>query len=245
MAFSIRKREEKTAHKDMGLLDVLLMQNLQDRFCEANNLYLVCLSKKHGVITKAHGSREELTYVHSLVGMDTHVSLMNKMMENGIESVVEENCESNLVKMCGVSIRVGGETVAIWIVIGIMENVSDEVPSYIMQTTPDRYYKSIEFLETLSKQMFAVKMEELLAQEAFMRSRESEAQMEAELRRNEVMTGIVKMLESENEFTKIVEDIGNNNTFFNVLIFIHSLIFQRHIVENRDSLLPDSNFPLL
>lgn len=206
MAFSIRKREEKTAHKDMGLLDVLLMQNLQDRFCEANNLYLVCLSKKHGVITKAHGSREELTYVHSLVGMDTHVSLMNKMMENGIESVVEENCESNLVKMCGVSIRVGGETVAIWIVIGIMENVSDEVPSYIMQTTPDRYYKSIEFLETLSKQMFAVKMEELLAQEAFMRSRESEAQMEAELRRNEVMTGIVKMLESENEFTKIVED---------------------------------------
>lgn len=207
MAFSIRQREEKQSQNDMGLLDNLLMQNLQDRFCDANNLYLVCLSKKHGVVTKAYGSKEELQYIHSLVGMDLHVSLMNKMIGNRIESVVEENCETDLVKMCGVAIRVGGETAAIWIVIGIMEGISDDVPPYIMQTNPDRYYKSLEFLETLSKQMFAVKMEEILAQEAFLRSRESESQMEAELRRNEVMTSIVKMLESENSFTKIVDDI--------------------------------------
>lgn len=207
MAFSIRKREEKTTQSDMGLLDTALMQSLQDRFCDANNVYLVCLSKKEGVVTKAYGTKEELQYIHSLVNMDMHVSLMNKMIRTGIESVVEENCENSLVKMCGVSIRVGGETAAIWIVIGIMEKDSEEVPPYIMKTSPERFYKSIEFLETLSKQMFAVKMEELIAQEAFLRSRESESQMEAELHRNEVMTTIVKMLESENEFTKIVSDI--------------------------------------
>lgn len=207
MAFAIRKREENRAQNDMGLLDPVLMKNLQDRFCDANNLYLVCLSIKHGVITKAYGSKEELEYLHSLVGMDRHVSLMNKIIGSNIESVVEENLGTNLVKMCGVSIRVSGEIAAIWIVLGIMEGVSDDVPSYIMQTSPDRFYKSIEFLETLSKQMFAVKMEELLTQEAFLRSRESESQMEAELHRNEVMTSVVKMLESENGFTDVVNDI--------------------------------------
>lgn len=207
MAFSIRKRDDRRRNTDQGLLDASLMQSLQDRFCDANNVYLVCLSKKRGVVTKAYGSKEELGYIHSIVNMDMHVSLMNKLLDNGIESVLEEDCGTDLVKMCGVSIKVGGETAATWIVIGVMEGEGAEVPECVMRTTPERFYKSLEFLETLSKQMFAVKMEELLAQEAFLKSRESETQMEAELHRNEVMTAIVKMLESENGFDKIVDDI--------------------------------------
>lgn len=207
MAFSIRKRDDRRRSTDQGLLDASLMQSLQDRFCDANNVYLVCLSKKRGVVTKAYGSREELGYIHSIVNMDMHVSLMNKLLDNGIESVLEEECGTDLVKLCGVSIKIGGETAATWIVIGVMESDDADVPECVMRTTPERYYKSLEFLETLSKQMFAVKMEELLAQEAFLKSRESEAQMETELHRNEVMTAIVKMLESENGFDKIVDDI--------------------------------------
>lgn len=207
MAFSIKKSEERRRSADTGLLDVALMQSLQDRFCDANNLYLVCLSKKRGVVTKAYGSKEELGYIHDMVNMDRHVSLMNKLLDNGIESVIEEDCGTDLIKMCGVSIKVSGETAATWIVIGVMEQEGADVPACVMRTTPERFYKSLEFLETLSKQMFAVKLDELLAQEAFLKSRESEAQMEAELHRNEVMTAIVKMLESENGFDKIVDDI--------------------------------------
>lgn len=207
MAFAMRKREERQRGMDQGLLDAALMQSLQDRFCDANNVYLVCLSKKRGVITKAYGSKEELGYIHGLVDMDKHVSLLNKLLDNSIESVMEEDCGTDLVKMCGVSIKVSGETAATWVVIGVMENGCDDVPEYVMRTTAERYYKSLEFLETLSKQMFAVKMEELLAQEAFLKSRESEAQMETELHRNEVMTSIVKLLESENPFDEIANTI--------------------------------------
>ena len=41
MAFSTTKRENETQGIDQGLLDASLMQNLQDRFCDANNIYLV------------------------------------------------------------------------------------------------------------------------------------------------------------------------------------------------------------
>lgn len=207
MAFAIKEKEDSLQNPDMGLLDASLMQNLQDRFCDANNVYLVCLSKKRGVITKAYGSKEELAYIHGLVDMDKHILLMNKLSDNGIESVLEEDCGVDFVKMCGVSIKIGGQTIATWIVIGVMEQEDAGIPEYVMCTTPERYYKSLEFLESLSRQMFAVKMEELLAQEAFLKSRESETQMEAELHRNEVMTSIVKMLESEDAFDKIVDEI--------------------------------------
>ena len=211
MAFSIKKDDEKHAKTDMGLLDSSLLQALQDRFCNANNLYLVCLSRKQGVITKAYGTKDELNYIHGLVNMDQHVSLLNKMVDSGIENVIEEDCGLDYVKMCGVSIRVDGKTMAIWIVIGILEPEADNagvaVPDYIMTTTQERYYKSMEFLETLSKQVFAVKMEEMLAQEAFQKSRESEEQMKSELRRNEVITSIVETLESEEGFTEITNQI--------------------------------------
>ena len=195
MALSRGMNQEASQDTDLGLLDATLMQNLQDRFCDANNVYLVCLSRTRGVVTKAYGSKEELAYIHGLTGVERHMTLMNRLLDDGIESVLEEDCGNDLVKMCGVSIKIGGKTAAIWIVIGIMDREGGDVPSYVMRTTPERYDKSLEFLETLSKQMFAVKMEELMAQEAVLKSRESETQMEAELHRNEVMTSIVKMLE--------------------------------------------------
>lgn len=207
MAFSIREKEDRRKNTDQGLLDAALMQSLQDRFCDANNVYLVCLSKRRGVVTKAYGSREELEYLHGQVNMDRHVRLMNRLLDSGIESVLEEQCDVPWIKLCGVSIKVGGETAATWIVIGIMDCAEADAPRCVMRTTPERYYKSLEFLETLSKQMFAVKMEEMIAQEAFQKSRESESQMEAELHRNEVMTSIVKMLESEKSFDVIVNAI--------------------------------------
>ncbi len=207
MAFSIKKNDEKYTRTDTGLLDSALLQGLQDRFCSANNLYLVCLSRQQGVITKAYGTREELNYIHSLVSMDQHVSLLNKMMGAEIENVIEEECEPDYVKMCGVSIKVDGETTAIWIVIGILEPEAAaqevQVPDGIMTTTEERYYKSMKFLETLSKQVFAVKMEEMIAQEAFQKSKKSEEQTKLELRRNEAITTIVKTLELDESFTEV------------------------------------------
>ena len=207
MAFSIKTREEKKAKIDFGLVDPAMMQDLQDHFCEAHNLYLACLSKKNGVITKAYGSREELSYIHNKVDMDMHVSLLNRLINSNLESVVEMNCNQNLTKMCGIAVRMDGDIVAIWIAIGIIEGAEENIPSYMKCTTEEQFYKSIEFLETISKQLFAVKQEEHLAQEAFVVSRASESKMEEELRRNGVLTTIVKMLESENEFNKIVDDI--------------------------------------
>lgn len=207
MAFTAGKSKEIEGKSNDWLLDQSLMQSMQDRFCDANNVYMVCLNAQNGVVTKAYGTKEELEYVYSKAGRERHVSLLDKMTGHSIESVVEEPLDTDFIKMSGVAIHVSGETIAVWIVIGIMDDSTEDIPDYMMRTSPERYYKSLEFLESLSKQIFAVKMEEVLAQEAFNKSRESETQMKEQLNRNEAMTSILKMLESENSFTKIVDDI--------------------------------------
>lgn len=91
--------QEASQDTDLGLLDATLMQNLQDRFCDANNVYLVCLSRTRGVVTKAYGSKEELAYIHGLTGVERHMTLMNRLLDDGIESVLEEDCGNDLVKV--------------------------------------------------------------------------------------------------------------------------------------------------
>lgn len=51
---------------------------MQDRFCDANNVYMVCLNAQNGVVTKAYGTKEELEYVYSKAGRERHVSLLDK-----------------------------------------------------------------------------------------------------------------------------------------------------------------------
>ncbi len=209
MAFSIRKREEKKGKVNLGIVDPGMMQDLQDHFCDTHNLYLACISKRHGVITKAYGSKEELAYIHSKVDMDMHVELLDRLVNTNTENVVKMECSQNLTRMCGVAVRVNGDIVASWIAIGIMEDASENVPSYMKCTTEEQFYKSIQFLEMISRQLFAVKQGEHLAQEAFAVSRASENKMEAKLRRNTVLASIVNQLDSENEFIRIVDDILN------------------------------------
>ena len=81
---------------------------------------MVCLNAQNGVVTKAYGTKEELEYVYSKAGRERHVSLLDKMTGHSIESVVEEPLDTDSIKMSGVAIHVSGETIAVWIVIGIM-----------------------------------------------------------------------------------------------------------------------------
>lgn len=202
--------EQKDKELDSLLMDSGMVQMLQDQFCPANNVYCVCLNRNEGVITKAYGSKEELDYLHGKMGMERHISMLGRLMDNEIEDVVEEELEEDYLKMCGVAIKVGGKKLAIWVVLAVLDEpgiCGADVPECIKTTTTERFYASIRFLENLTRQYFAIKMEEVLAQEAFLQSRESEEKLKAELRRSEIMTKVVSMLESEKSFADIAFEI--------------------------------------
>ena len=50
----------------------------------------------------------------------------------------------------------------------------DEIPAGIMTTTEEHYYKSLELLDTISRQYFSAKLGELMLMKEFRKSRDSE-----------------------------------------------------------------------
>lgn len=193
-----------------GLIDTKMLQELQDQFCYSNNLYVVCLGQKEGVITKAYGTKEELEYVHSLVNESVYMQLVSKIENEQIETMVEYPATQDFVKVCAISTRIEGKTQVIWVIVGLLEEKitsQNSLPEGMMTTTETHYYASVEFLSLLSAQLFEVKINQLIAQTAMKKSQNSENAMQHQLQRLRTMTEVIQMLESDDAFADLVENV--------------------------------------
>lgn len=193
-----------------GLIDTKMLQKLQDQFCYSNNLYVVCLGQKEGVITKAYGTKDELEYVHSLVNESVYMQLVSKIENEQIETMVEYPATQDFVKVCAISTRIEGKTQVIWVIVGFLEEKMTSqagVPEEMMITTEAHYYASVEFLSLLSAQLFEVKINQLIAQTAMKKSQNSEIAMQHQLHQMQTMTKVIQTLESDDAFADLVENV--------------------------------------
>lgn len=195
---------------DNGLIDSAMLQQLQDQFCHANNLYLVCLGREEGVITKAYGSREELSFLHSLVDKQAYMNLIMRAEHDWVETMLEQQVSQACIKMCSIATRIEKKVEVIWVVIGLLRDAMPEgieLPEYMMTTTEKGFYASAEFLASLSTQLFEVKINQMIAQDAMKKSLDSELEIKQQLDRTQAMAEVIGMLESDEGFTELTQRI--------------------------------------
>lgn len=195
---------------DNGLIDSAMLQQLQDQFCRANNLYLVCLGREEGVITKAYGSREELSFLHSLVDKQAYMNLIMRAEHDWVETMLEQQVSQACIKMCSIATRIEKKVEVIWVVIGLLREAVPEgieLPDYMMTTTEKGFYASAEFLASLSTQLFEVKINQMIAQDAMKKSLDSELEIKQQLDRTQAMAEVIGMLESDEGFTELTQRI--------------------------------------
>lgn len=195
-------------------LDRDMIKILQDAFCRADRVYAVCLSKSGEKVTEGYGTEEEKAWIQNVLDTEqVDTEFWEKLLGDGIETVVEQETKCSFAKVCALAIRVSDKTEAVWLVTAFLsEKLTEDVtiPAGIMTTTEENYYKSLELLDTLSRQYFSAKWGEMLVIEAFQKNKESAKVMEQELRRSETLTEIVRMLESKQSSSEIVEEILQN-----------------------------------
>ncbi len=193
-----------------SLIDAELLQRLQNHFCDANDIYVTCLDRERNVITRASVDEDAERFFEEKLTEETKNRLLNAVEMSQVEAIVEELTDPSYIKLCGVVTRVASAITLVWIVAAVIEEKlrpEDELPEYIHTTTEERYYRSVAFLESISKQIMMVKEQEYLADEARELAQESEEKYKAQMKRSEAMTSVVRMLASEEAFGKVVNDI--------------------------------------
>ena len=91
---------------DTNLIDISMLQQLQDQFCCADHLYLMCVDKNKGVVTKPFGTEEQVGFLRTQVDKHAYMELVDQMQHDRMETVVERETAQDFMKLCAVSTKV-------------------------------------------------------------------------------------------------------------------------------------------
>lgn len=195
---------------EQSLVDAGIMKSFQDHFGPVSYIYMSSMNPDYGVITNFSGTEQERQFFRERIGEATYASLLQKVQNCAVESVVEEDVAVPYLKLCAVITRVSGKAQIIWIINAVISDYltgEENLPDGICVTSEERFYRTIEYMEYTVRCMLATRLEEMIAEEAMQSSAQAERSATMRLQRSETMTQIMKMLESENGFGKIVDDI--------------------------------------
>ncbi len=192
-----------------SLIDTELLEKLQLHFCKANDVYLACLDRDRNVLTAVYHSDQERDFFNRIIDGDAGKRLLATVEMSQVESIVEEELDIPYVKLCGIINRVNKSLTLVWIVTAVIEEKirpEDEVPDYVLRTSEDHFYRSLGFLETLSRQIFIIKEHELNARDAMVQALETEEKYKYQLFRSEAMTRVLRLLEAEEDIERVLKD---------------------------------------
>ena len=187
------------------------MQSLQNAFCKANDMYIICVGKSHGQITSFSGSKAEEEFCDLKFSSEMRREIMDSFIDGTADNIVERFGTEEYLMYRGVAIRgAAGAFLGVWLCFGIDKNRLPEdktLPENLKLTTLDAFDKSILLIETLTKYYFAEKIKTQTLKQQLLEEKDTEHEIKYKLKKNEIMTDILRLMESENSFSKISEDI--------------------------------------
>lgn len=191
-----------------SLIDTELLEKLERHFSKANNVYLGCFDRERNMLTPGQGTDEETEFFKDIISREAGERLFAEVEMTQVEAIVEKELEQPYVKLCGVINRINGSIALVWVAVAVIEEKlteADEVPAFILRTSEEQFYRSIAFLETLTKQIFRIKEHEINAEEAMKQAIEAEGKYRDQLYRSEAMARVVRLIEMEDSFETVCE----------------------------------------
>ena len=77
---------------DTNLIDISMLQQLQDQFCCADHLYLMCVDKNKGVVTKPFGTEEQVGFLRTQVDKHAYMELLSESIICKISVIARLRC---------------------------------------------------------------------------------------------------------------------------------------------------------
>ena len=191
-----------------NLIDTELLEKLQKHFCRANDVYLACVGRERNVLTAHYGTEQEQAFLKQYCPEDAEERLFQAVAMSQVETIVEVDMDVPFLKLCAIINRVNGSVAVLWIVAAVLEEKLPEgleIPACVCTTSENHFYRSMAFLEALSRQIFIIKEHQLQAQSAMEQALAAEEKYKQQLNRSEAMAAVVRMMESEEAFSQIVD----------------------------------------
>ena len=92
---------ERSIVPEERLIDLQLTKEMQERFCEANDLYTMCLDSQKRTIGELYGTEEEKAFIKGRVPEELYGELLERLYATEVEDMIEEPLAEENIRLCG------------------------------------------------------------------------------------------------------------------------------------------------
>lgn len=190
--------------------DSKLFQKIQDYFCMVNGIYLSCLTKKDGVMTEVCQCNDKWKSMLTFIGEEKYENLLLRLSDCRVENLIDEPLDRDYIRLYGLIVRVDNTHDIYWIIAAVIdEQMSNDernlLPDGIIITSEARLNRTIEFLETMTRQLLITKRDEDAANEALSLIRKSDEEIKKQFHMLEAINSVIKLLEMDGSFTDMAQ----------------------------------------
>lgn len=190
--------------------DSKLLKKIQDYFCMVNGIYLSCLTKKDGVMTEVCQCNDKWKSMLTFIGEEKYEKLILRLSDCRVENLIDEPLDKDYIRLYGLIVRVDNTHDIYWIIAAVIdEQMSNDernlLPDGIIITSEARLNRTIEFLETMTRQLLITKRDEDAANEALSLIRKSDEEIKKQFHMLEAINSVIKLLEMDGSFTDMAQ----------------------------------------
>lgn len=199
-------------HAMEGLLEKGDMEQLQEQFCRAEDVFALCMDDKGHPVTEWSGEKTERERIRGCVSAERMDAMFRRVSEEGsLEEQIVEPTEYENVRLAALAVKASGRVVCCWFILAVFPEqkgaLEHQLTGMKTVTTENRMYRSLELLGTISRKLFSMKLQSMEAEKERQRDRSSEQEMSESLRRIETFTEIVQFLDSDEGIEAILQEI--------------------------------------
>lgn len=161
-------------------------------------------------MTEACHCKAEWKNMLALIGEDKYENLLLRLSDCRVENLIDEPLDKDYLRLYGLIVRVDNTSDIYWIIAAVIdEKLSDDertlLPDGILTTGEARFDRTIEFLETMTRQLLITMRDESAANEALSLIRKSDEEIKRQFHMLESINSVIKLLEMDGSFTDMAQ----------------------------------------
>ncbi len=193
-----------------SIIDLEYISQLQDSFSKAVGVYAYCLDSAGVPATEATGPTEEIIRLMSYIHPETVADIFYRLTQSNLEDQVIEDTEIPNIKFGLTTVRVNGQPLLTWVLIGVISDYDPEgytaepAKDFSLSVTYDQFQYALDLIRETCLYQINIRLSAVNAEAQNRKNKYSEAELSEALKRSEVMTSIVQLMDRD----EIAESLG-------------------------------------
>ena len=149
-------KQPKDLFFQLSMMEYKQWKSLQRWFGDVANIYISCLDAEGREMMEASGDKEELEKLREYLDSDQNNALLYRIRTSGMEDQIIEDTLYPNVKIAVISIKMEGEVVLNWFIVGILSDCDmtghamEPVEGFSRVTTEKKFLEALDIIRVFS-----------------------------------------------------------------------------------------------